>query len=153
MALADAVKSIADEMDMDANQWVSQRTDVPEHAIFLLRGYARTLRTLIQATAGQSHQSTFMSPEYQHGIEIEKARAEMREQKEKAIVQEKAESVVGGGSMLEAIGGPVHGSFVPCDPLMPKNARVPLSGAVYVNNGKGQILFDEELTKQMRERK
>ena len=78
MALADAIALIAEQMDEEAED------PSLKDCLHTLRGYARQLRTAIKAAEGVKDAAPYATPNMQHHLEIEKAKLELREQRQKA---------------------------------------------------------------------
>lgn len=135
MALADAIALIADQMDEDANN----AENTASMFTYSLHSYARQLRIAIKAAdGGKATPATPMAPvvpELQHFLEIEKAKAELREQRKKANMEEAHDNYstcVGGES--DGLTAPISG--------MPAGAKTIIGSEVYELKG-GKLVFVE----------
>lgn len=138
MSLSEAVLEVAKDMDESADG------EEPKIAR-LLRGYAKTLKTLVKACEGSSPpQPARPSPTFQlqggmplldplaaqahHYRMIEQARQELRA---KGQVIAKIEEDM-GSDFAEALDGPIAGDLIPIGSGDKPGCRAPLGGGIYI---------------------
>ena len=139
MSLAEAVLEVADAMDEVGKE--SKKAGNSGAAVVLM-SFARELRTAVKASAGtEAKPSASLAPEFQHLVEIEKARKQVREERMKGVGADASEP-----RMVEAVGGGLDGTMVAVDSGMPVGAKVAPAGQVYVLDSVGRLWYSEEET-------
>ena len=128
MPLKEAVREIVAEMEQEAQE----ATDLP--ARVTLKAYARALRAAAQAAGDPPPPApqgpplaALLSPEVQHRLEIEKAKAEFRKPTPTGVTLEEQHD----GQMVWTVGGPAGEAYNPVNPQMPVGAYTHLAGALY----------------------
>lgn len=135
MALADAIVIIADQMDEEAKDLADIKDAGKSYCAMTLKGFSRQLRTAVKASDGEKAAPTApqVAPGLQHFIEIEKARAELREQKKRTNLEDAHDNYA------TCVGGKSDGVLAPIA-FMPVGARTIIDGEVYELNG-GKLVF------------
>lgn len=166
MSLKDAILSIAEEMLLEAEDLKGKPED--EASSYLhdsLKGWARQLKVACKAAGDPAAQviqpqslSALASPNFQHILEIEKAKEEFRRAKQ----HEKIEERHLGGGMVEVVGGPAapHGAdgkevptFQSVESEMPVGAFTELAGGIYQlqnHGGVQRLVFNEAQTERLK---
>lgn len=132
MALADAIALIADQMDEESQEHKTANNLI---CAGMLRSYARQLRTAVKAAEGgnTAPATPQVVPELQHFQEIEKAKAELREQRKRAKMEEAHDNYA------TCVGGKADGVQAPIAD-MPVGAKTIIDGDVYELKG-GKLVF------------
>lgn len=135
MSLRDAVQSVVEEMEQRASE---SATFTAED----IRWFAKMLKISLRSSQGETAPSPqpILSPETQHMIMVEKARAEMRAKRNAEDVQGLERE--GGERMIMCVGGPADTTMALAPMhLVEGQSRTKIAGAVYVYKG-GQLHFE-----------
>ena len=149
MALADAIMDIAAEMTEEANNGI-----VPSEACFILKAYAKQLKTAVKAAEGQS-QSTIIQPanpilmdaNWQNIMGVEKAKEQLRRERRESLLEEDKQSP----GLVLVVGGTSDGTYAPIPPTMPVGAFAPIGVEVYELRADQKLHLSEVETQRMLE--
>jgi|ERR1700738_4384914 len=154
MSLAEAVTSIADDMDKEVDDYLAVDTVDSTTAIsgilVLLQSYAKMLRMAVKASGGD------VMPDIGGGIVTPDGKWHSpgwKPREEREAIGELVDDS-GGTAMVELVGCPDDvdgGTMVPINSAMPVGARTVVAGDVYVFQADGKLHWSEEFTKKMRE--
>lgn len=136
MSLRDAVQSVVEEMEQRASE---SATFTAED----IRWFAKMLKISLRSSQGETAPippQPILSPETQHMIQVEKARAEMRAKRNAEDAQGLERE--GGERMVMCVGGPADQTMTLAPmQLVEGQSRTRVAGAVYVYKG-GQLHFE-----------
>lgn len=135
MSLRDAVQSVVEEMEQRASE---SATFTAED----IRWFAKMLKISLRSSQGETTTAPqpILSPETQHMLMVEKARAEMRAKRNAEDAQGLERE--GGERMVMCVGGPADATMTLAPMhLVEGQSRTKIAGAVYVYKG-GQLHFE-----------
>lgn len=168
MSLKEAVLQVAQDMEERCREDdEDQRKAGVKHPAFSVRevfGFVRTLRAVCQAAQepqamfppvfgpepAQATMAGALSAEAQHRHMIEREKARIREQKERAGLTEQLEA-----PRVQFVDGPLAGEFAPLDMGAELNCRVPVGDNVYVlvvRDGVRCLVYSESESEKWRGR-
>lgn len=135
MSLRDAVQSVVEEMEQRASE---SATFTAED----IRWFAKMLKIALRSSQGETNPAPqpILSPETQHMLQVEKARAEIRAKRNAEDAQGLEKE--GGERMILCVGGPADATMTLAPMhLVEGQSRTRIAGAVYVYQG-GQLHFE-----------
>lgn len=135
MSLRDAVQSVVEEMEQRASE---SATFTAED----VRWFAKMLKIALRSSQGETNPASqpILSPETQHMLQVEKARAEIRAKRNAEDAQGLEKE--GGERMILCVGGPADATMTLAPmQLVEGQSRTRVAGGVYVYKG-GQLHFE-----------
>lgn len=136
MSLRDAVQSVVDEMEQRASEPATFTTED-------IRWFVKILKIALRSSQGEIAPippQPILSPETQHMIQVEKARAEIRAKRNAEDAQGLEKE--GGERMILCVGGPADATMTLAPMhLVEGQSRTKIAGGVYVYKG-GQLHFE-----------
>ena len=141
MSLAEAVLTIAEEMDKESR--LVREVDIYRQLLDIsLKSFAQQLRIAVRASGSDARIIPELLPETQHALMIGEAREEFRKAKDSVAGEETSATM-----MVEMEGGLGHDSLVAIDASMPVGAKTLIANQVYVLQADHKLhLLREEST-------
>lgn len=151
MSLAEAVKDIADQLEIEADG-LSTQGDTR-----IVKAFVMMLRSALKASEKDKVVLT-ASDVGSMPTDLFSANSKKVMEKQAAIAAEEAKLAYmreeqGAGSMTELVGGEADHMLVPADPKMPVGAFTCVGQEVYQKREDGRLIFNEEMTNKRRQGK
>lgn len=151
MSLSEAVKDIADELDLESESFAS---DIDKKVVKM---FVKQIRTALKASErekvviGANDVGTMPSDIFSSNAKkvMEKQVALQAEEAKLAAIREEQ----GAGTMTELVGGSADGTLVPADPKMPVGAFTLIGQEVYQMYEDRKLRFSEDMTNKRRQGK